>query len=38
MEHAAKTIRLTMAQALVRHLAVQYIETEKGEERQKLMH
>jgi 3D-(3,5/4)-trihydroxycyclohexane-1,2-dione acylhydrolase (decyclizing) len=33
MEHAAKTIRLTMAQALVRHLAAQYIETEKGEER-----
>ncbi len=30
---AEKTIRLTMAQALVRHLAAQYIETPKGEER-----
>lgn len=33
MEHTAKTIRLTMAQALVRYLAAQYIETEKGEVR-----
>ena len=30
---AGKSVRLTMAQALVRHLAAQYIETPKGEER-----
>ena len=30
---AGKSVRLTMAQALVRHLAAQYIETSKGEER-----
>ncbi len=28
-----RTIKLTMAQALVKHLASQYVETEKGEER-----
>jgi len=33
MNVAGKSIRLTMAQALIRHLAAQYIETPKGEER-----
>ncbi len=33
MSTGTKTIRLTMAQALVRHLAAQFIETSDGRER-----